>query len=218
MAHEIVAEGNDNKSFLIPVPSQSSILRVSLFVKPMGRSVVFFMGAGNAVLGNTTGIPATMQNGAGTSTTPTGGGTTTSTTTSGLGDVEGLILSDTSSGTVMSGGTVATGGETTNQSNINSTDILLLIVAANLVSALLLGFAFFVIRHIVRTEVIIHEVKQLHRYTRYEAQRLADGSTVLSSPRKVGKREMPKIDRFEDLSEQDWEERINGKSGRSKIS
>lgn len=85
VAFEIVAEGNDNKSFLIPVPTQSTIFRVSLFVKPMGRSVLFFMGAGN-----TTGIPATKQNVSGSA--PTGGGTTTST---GLGDVQGLILSDT---------------------------------------------------------------------------------------------------------------------------
>lgn len=214
---EIVAEGNDNKSFLIPVPTQSTILRVSLFVKPMGRSVLFFMGAGNATVGNTTGIPATKQNFSGANT-PSSGSTTTS---SGLGDVQGLILSgSTSSGSVTSGAVTSGAVSSSTQTTVKSTDVLLLIVAANLVTALLLSFAFFVIRHIVKTEVIIHEVKQLHRYTRYEAQRLTDGKTVLSLPTKGngGKREMPKIDRFEDFSEEDWEERINNKTERSKIS
>lgn len=213
---EIVAEATDRKSFIVPVPTQSTILRVSLFVKPMGRSVVFFMGAGNAVLGNTTGIPATKQT---VSTTPSTGSSSSS--SSGLGDVQGLILSDTTTGSTSSGGTVASPGQTSSaQGTLKSTDILLLLVAANLVTALLLGFAFFVIGHIVKTEVIIHEVKQLHRYKRYDAQRLTNGNTVISLPSRgrSGKREIPKMDRLEDLSEQDWEERINDSGERSKIS
>ncbi len=204
VAHEEVADGEDQKSFVIPIPSQSTLLRVKLFVLPMGRSVVFFMGAGNASTGNKTDIPATKQNVSGSSTTTT---TTTTSSTSSLGDVDGMVLSvGSATSTAQTSAPVSPENKSTD--SISTVDILFLIVAANLISGLFLAVAFFLIRHIVRTEVIIHEVKQLHRYSRYTARRLEGSNRVLELGEQEPVSALPPEQRYEDFSEEDWAEHI----------
>ena len=56
------ASGKDKngttKDFRIKLPSQDSIIRCSMYVKPMGRNVIFYFYLGNYTQGNTVGMKA----------------------------------------------------------------------------------------------------------------------------------------------------------------
>lgn len=56
------ASGKDKngttKDFRIKLPSQDSIIRCSMYVKPMGRNVIFYFYPGNYTQGNTVGMKA----------------------------------------------------------------------------------------------------------------------------------------------------------------
>ena len=58
------ATGKDNngttKDLRIKLPSQDSIIRCSMYVKPMGRNVIFYFYPGNYTTGNSVGMKAQM--------------------------------------------------------------------------------------------------------------------------------------------------------------
>ena len=58
------ATGKDNngttKDLRIKLPSQDSIIRCSMYVKPMGRNVIFYFYPGNYTTGNSVGMKALM--------------------------------------------------------------------------------------------------------------------------------------------------------------
>lgn len=58
------ATGKDNngttKDLRIKLPSQDSIIRCSMYVKPMGRNVIFYFYPGNYTAGNSVGMKALM--------------------------------------------------------------------------------------------------------------------------------------------------------------
>ena len=58
------ASGKDKnvttKDFRIKLPSQDSIIRCSMYVKPMGRNVIFYFYPGNYTQGNTVGMKAKL--------------------------------------------------------------------------------------------------------------------------------------------------------------
>lgn len=58
------ATGKDNngttKDLRIKLPSQDSIIRCSMYVKPMGRNVIFYFYPGNYTAGNSVGMKAMM--------------------------------------------------------------------------------------------------------------------------------------------------------------
>ena len=58
------ATGKDNngttKDLRIKLPSQDSIMRCSMYVKPMGRNVIFYFYPGNYTTGNSVGMKALM--------------------------------------------------------------------------------------------------------------------------------------------------------------
>lgn len=58
------ATGKDDngttKDLRIKLPSQDSIIRCSMFVKPMGRNVIFYFYSGNYTTGNSVGMKAQM--------------------------------------------------------------------------------------------------------------------------------------------------------------
>lgn len=51
------------KDFRIKLPSQDSIVRCSMYVKPMGRNVIFYFYPGNYTEGNTVGMKAKLVTG-----------------------------------------------------------------------------------------------------------------------------------------------------------
>lgn len=51
------------KDFRIKLPSQDSIIRCSMYVKPMGRNVIFYFYPGNYTEGNTVGMKAKIVTG-----------------------------------------------------------------------------------------------------------------------------------------------------------
>lgn len=61
------ASGKDKngttKDFRIKLPSQDSIIRCSMYVKPMGRNVIFYFYPGNYTEGNTVGMKAKIVTG-----------------------------------------------------------------------------------------------------------------------------------------------------------
>lgn len=70
------------KDFRIKLPSQDSIIRCSMYVKPMGRNVIFYFYPGNYTEGNTVGMKAKIVTGeASTKQTAKQEETTTKTTT-----------------------------------------------------------------------------------------------------------------------------------------
>lgn len=162
LAHETVVEGNDQTSFQVQMPSQTAILRGSLFVKPMGRSVVFFFAVGNATTGNLTDIPSIKQDYSSanapatpSTSTSTSSSSGSSSSNSSLGDVDGLTLSlsqGSSTSTSASTSNTNTSVNATSSSGFSSVDVLLLIIAANLISGTFFILLIFVIRQIVRAE------------------------------------------------------------------
>lgn len=92
------ASGKDKngttKDFRIKLPSQDSIIRCSMYVKPMGRNVSFYFYPGNYTEGNTVGMKAKIVTGE-TSTNQTSTQTqqTQSQSDESLDDAQGLSLS-----------------------------------------------------------------------------------------------------------------------------
>lgn len=240
VAHETVEEGNDQATFQVALPSQNAILRGSLFVLPMGRSVVFYMAAGNATAGNTTAIPAIKQNVSGSSTpsTPSTSTTTTSTTTTPSDTTlsgDGLILSTnqsssntTSQSTSTSQGTWV--GESDGTGGLSVVEFILIIVAANLVSGAMLCALLFMIMRVKRTEATLEELVKIHAQPVY----LRDISGGTQSKQMRGRLPLdyrlsesdpdseeppqpiaPKVEEPE-RSEEEWAELIAGKDPRKK--
>lgn len=67
--------GKDNngttKDYRIKLPSQDSIIRCSMYVKPMGRNVIFYFYPGNYTVGNSVGMKAKIITGASDTTKST---------------------------------------------------------------------------------------------------------------------------------------------------
>lgn len=81
----------------VQVPSENSVVRISMYVQPMGRDVIFYLYPSNYSAGNTTNMNATMvtaASGSGSSSTTSG----SATTGSGTGTASGTN-SSSSSGT-----------------------------------------------------------------------------------------------------------------------
>lgn len=115
--------------YCIQVPSESSIIRCSMYVTPMGRDVVFYIYPSNYTEGNNTNMAATIVTesaSAGTTSTASEqsssastSGTTSSSTTSGTTTTAGTTSGTTSTGTTS--GTTSTGTGSLSSSTTPST-------------------------------------------------------------------------------------------------
>lgn len=85
------ATGKDNngttKDLRIKLPSQDSIIRCSMYVKPMGRNVIFYFYPGNYTTGNSVGMKALMVT-TSSSDTQASNNNQTQTTASASGDTQ----------------------------------------------------------------------------------------------------------------------------------
>lgn len=138
------ATGKDDngatKDLRIKLPSQDSIIRCSMYVKPMGRNVIFYFYPGNYTTGNSVGMKAQMvtstssarQTQTATNQQSTSQRTSTQTSNDSLNNAQGLSLS--------------TAPKTTNKKKSASekstgTWILILTVSMTLSGLILLGVA-----------------------------------------------------------------------------
>lgn len=146
------ATGKDNngttKDLRIKLPSQDSIIRCSMYVKPMGRNVIFYFYPGNYTTGNSVGMKALMvttasagsetqaatatNNTATQQTTTASQGASTQSSDDSLSNAQGLSLSTAPK--------TATKKKTSSEKSVG-TWILILTVSMTLSGSILLGVA-----------------------------------------------------------------------------
>lgn len=146
------ATGKDNngttKDLRIKLPSQDSIIRCSMYVKPMGRNVIFYFYPGNYTTGNSVGMKALMvtttsagnetqaiastNNTATQQTTTASKGASTQSSDDSLSNAQGLSLSTAPK--------TATKKKTSSEKSVG-TWILILTVSMTLSGSILLGVA-----------------------------------------------------------------------------
>lgn len=145
------ATGKDNngttKDLRIKLPSQDSIIRCSMYVKPMGRNVIFYFYPGNYTAGNSVGMKALMVT-TSSSDTQTSNNNQTQTTTSAGSETQTTADTQSSDDSLSNaqGLSLSTAPKTTTKKKTSSeksvgTWILILTVSMTLSGLILLGVA-----------------------------------------------------------------------------
>lgn len=142
------ATGKDNngttKDLRIKLPSQDSIIRCSMYVKPMGRNVIFYFYPGNYTTGNSVGMKALMVTTSNTNNTSNANSTASQQTTT--ASQESTAKSSDDSLSNAQGLSLSTAPKTTTKKKTSSeksvgTWILILTVSMTLSGLILLGVA-----------------------------------------------------------------------------
>ena len=145
------ATGKDNngttKDLRIKLPSQGSIIRCSMYVKPMGRNVIFYFYPGNYTAGNSVGMKALMVT-TSSSDTQTSNNNQTQTTASAGSETQTTADTQSSDDSLSNaqGLSLSTAPKTTTKKKTSSeksvgTWILILTVSMTLSGLILLGVA-----------------------------------------------------------------------------
>ena len=146
------ATGKDNngttKDLRIKLSSQDSIIRCSMYVKPMGRNVIFYFYPGNYTTGNSVGMKALMVTTSNTSNTSNANNTASQQTTT--ASQESTAKSNDDSLNSAQGLSLSTAPKTTTQKKTSSeksvgTWILILTVSMTLSGLILLGVAAVIV-------------------------------------------------------------------------
>lgn len=152
------ATGKDNngttKDLRIELPSQDSIIRCSMYVKPMGRNVIFYFYPGNYTTGNSVGMKALMVTTSNTNNTSnTSNANNTNSTASQqttTASQESTAKSNDDSLNSAQGLSLSTAPKTTTKKKTSSeksvgTWILILTVSMTLSGLILLGVAAVIV-------------------------------------------------------------------------
>lgn len=152
------ATGKDNngttKDLRIKLPSQDSIIRCSMYVKPMGRNVIFYFYPGNYTTGNSVGMKALMVTTSNTNNTSnTSNANNTNSTASQqttTASQESTAKSNDDSLNSAQGLSLSTAPKTTTKKKTSSeksvgTWILILTVSMTLSGLILLGVAAMIV-------------------------------------------------------------------------
>lgn len=152
------ATGKDNngttKDLRIKLPSQDSIIRCSMYVKPMGRNVIFYFYPGNYTTGNSVGMKALMVTTSNTNNTSnTSNANNTNSTASQqttTASQESTAKSNDDSLNSAQGLSLSTAPKTTTKKKISSEKsvgiwILILTVSMTLSGLILLGVAAVIV-------------------------------------------------------------------------
>lgn len=152
------ATGKDNngttKDLRIKLPSQDSIIRCSMYVKPMGRNVIFYFYPGNYTTGNSVGMKALMVTTSNTNNTSnTSNANNTNSTASQqttTASKESTAKSNDDSLNSAQGLSLSTAPKTTTKKKTSSeksvgTWILILTVSMTLSGLILLGVAAVIV-------------------------------------------------------------------------
>lgn len=152
------ATGKDNngttKDLRIKLPSQDSIIRCSMYVKPMGRNVIFYFYPGNYTTGNSVGMKALMVTTSNTNNTSnTSNANNTNSTASQqttTASQESIAKSNDDSLNSAQGLSLSTAPKTTTKKKTSSeksvgTWILILTVSMTLSGLILLGVAAVIV-------------------------------------------------------------------------
>lgn len=152
------ATGKDNngttKDLRIKLPSQDSIIRCSMYVKPMGRNVIFYFYPGNYTTGNSVGMKALMVTTSNTNNTSnTSNANNTNSTASQqttTASQESTTKSNDDSLNSAQGLSLSTAPKTTTKKKTSSeksvgTWILILTVSMTLSGLILLGVAAVIV-------------------------------------------------------------------------
>ena len=145
------ATGKDNngttKDLRIKLPSQDSIIRCSMYVKPMGRNVIFYFYPGNYTTGNSVGMKALMVT-TSSSDTQTSNNNQTQTTASAGSETQTTADTQSSDDSLSNaqGLSLSTAPKTTTKKKTSSEKsvgpwILILTVSMTLSGLILLGVA-----------------------------------------------------------------------------
>ena len=146
------ATGKDNngttKDLRIKLPSQDSIIRCSMYVKPMGRNVIFYFYPGNYTTGNSVGMKALMVTTSNTSNANNTNSTASQQTTT--ASQESTAKSNDDSLNSAQGLSLSTAPKTTTKKKTSSeksvgTWILILTVSMTLSGLILLGVAAVIV-------------------------------------------------------------------------
>jgi hypothetical protein len=149
------ATGKDNngttKDLRIKLPSQDSIIRCSMYVKPMGRNVIFYFYPGNYTTGNSVGMKALMVTTSNTSNTSNANNTnSTASQQTTTASQESTAKSNDDSLNSAQGLSLSTAPKTTTKKKTSSeksvgTWILILTVSMTLSGLILLGVAAVIV-------------------------------------------------------------------------
>lgn len=149
------ATGKDNngttKDLRIKLPSQDSIIRCSMYVKPMGRNVIFYFYPGNYTTGNSVGTKALMVTTSNTSNTSNANNTnSTASQQTTTASQESTAKSNDDSLNSAQGLSLSTAPKTTTKKKTSSeksvgTWILILTVSMTLSGLILLGVAAVIV-------------------------------------------------------------------------
>lgn len=149
------ATGKDNngttKDLRIKLPSQDSIIRCSMYVKPMGRNVIFYFYPGNYTTGNSVGMKALMVTTSNTSNTSNANNTnSTASQQTTTAFQESTAKSNDDSLNSAQGLSLSTAPKTTTKKKTSSeksvgTWILILTVSMTLSGLILLGVAAVIV-------------------------------------------------------------------------
>lgn len=146
------ATGKDNngttKDLRIKLPSQDSIIRCSMYVKPMGRNVIFYFYPGNYTTGNSVGMKALMVTTSNTSNANNTNSTASQQTTT--ASQESTAKSNDDSLNSAQGLSLSTAPKTTTKKKTSSEKsagawILILTVSMTLSGLILLGVAAVIV-------------------------------------------------------------------------
>lgn len=150
-----IATGKDNngttKDLRIKLPSQDSIIRCSMYVKPMGRNVIFYFYPGNYTTGNSVGMKALMVTTSNTSNTSNANNTnSTASQQTTTASQESTAKSNDDSLNSAQGLSLSTAPKTTTKKKTSSeksvgTWILILTVSMTLSGLILLGVAAVIV-------------------------------------------------------------------------
>lgn len=103
----VTGNGSDNNGttadVCMQVPSENCVVRVSMYVSPMGRDVVFYLYPSNYSSGNNTDMNATMV------TASSGGAAAQASESSGSGSTGSVTSSGSGSSSLSSGGSLSAG-------------------------------------------------------------------------------------------------------------
>ena len=145
------ATGKDNngttKDLRIKLPSQDSIIRCSMYVKPMGRNVIFYFYPGNYTTGNSVGMKALMVTTSNTNNTSNANNTnSTASQQTTTASQESTVKSSDDSLNSAQGLSLSTEPKTSTKKEVSSekstgTWILILTVSMTLSGLILLGVA-----------------------------------------------------------------------------
>lgn len=149
------ATGKDNngttKDLRIKLPSQDSIIRCSMYVKPMGRNVIFYFYPGNYTTGNSVGMKALMVTTSNTSNTSNANNTnSTASQQTTTASQESTAKSNDDSLNSAQGLSLSTAPKTTTKKKTSSEKsagawILILTVSMTLSGLILLGVAAVIV-------------------------------------------------------------------------